>query len=132
MKACDCDVPQAEQDHQKAQLPGGFPAWSPGRVQALIGVSGVYNCFDLADHFNSRGLYRRLFDKIMSVNGRPALKLFSPTYCIKVLSLPFFQIQNGKLSQYFTVRTLCDLATICCRHPAYPWTPVLACQTGAY
>jgi hypothetical protein len=31
-----------------------------------------------------RGLYRRLFDRIMSVNGKPALKLFSPTYCIKV------------------------------------------------
>ncbi|EIE18373.1 PRENYLCYSTEINE methylesterase [Coccomyxa subellipsoidea C-169] len=77
-------ITQTEQDHQKAQLPGGFPAWSPRKVQSLIGVSGVYNCFDLADHFNQRGLYRRLFDRIMSVNGRAALKLFSPTYCVKV------------------------------------------------
>ncbi|KAK9918580.1 hypothetical protein WJX75_005121 [Coccomyxa subellipsoidea] len=76
-------ITQTEQEHQKAQLPGGFPAWSPQRVQSLIGVSGVYNCFDLADHFNQRGLYRRLFDRIMSVNGRAALKLFSPTYCVK-------------------------------------------------
>ncbi len=79
---------QAEQEHQKAQLPGGFPAWSPGRIRAMVGVSGVYNCFDLADHFNRRGLYRRLFDRIMSVNGRAALKLFSPTYCIKASFLP--------------------------------------------
>ena len=75
---------QAEQAHQKAQLPGGFPAWRPDRVRALVGVSGVYNCFDLADHFNTRGLYRKLFDNIMSVHGKPNLKLFSPTYCIKV------------------------------------------------
>ncbi|CAK0731873.1 hypothetical protein CVIRNUC_000054 [Coccomyxa viridis] len=76
-------ITQAEQAHQKAQLPGGFPAWQPQRIRALVGVSGVYNCFDLADHFNRRGLYRKLFDKIMSVNGQPNLKLFSPTYCIK-------------------------------------------------
>ena len=43
---------QAEQEYQKAQLPGGFPAWSPRRMRMLIGVSGVYNCFDLADHFH--------------------------------------------------------------------------------
>ena len=43
---------QAEQEYQKAQLPGGFPAWSPKRMRMLIGVSGVYNCFDLADHFH--------------------------------------------------------------------------------
>ena len=77
---------QAEQTYQNMQLPGGFPAWQPQRVRALIGVSGVYNCFDLADHFNRRGLYRKLFDNIMSVNGQPNLKLFSPTYCIKASS----------------------------------------------
>lgn len=77
---------QAEQSYQKAQLPGGFPAWQPQRVRAMVGVSGVYNCFDLADHFNRRGLYRKLFDNIMSVNGQPKLKLFSPTYCIKASS----------------------------------------------
>ncbi len=77
---------QAEQSYQKAQLPGGFPAWQPQSVKAMVGVSGVYNCFDLADHFNRRGLYRKLFDNIMSVNGQPNLKLFSPTYCIKASS----------------------------------------------
>jgi hypothetical protein len=46
---------QAEQEHQKAQLPGGFPAWSPQRLRGIIGISGVYNCFDLADHFNRCG-----------------------------------------------------------------------------
>ncbi|CAL5224096.1 g6725 [Coccomyxa viridis] len=76
-------ITQAEQSYQKAQLPGGFPAWQPQRVRAMVGISGVYNCFDLADHFNRRGLYRKLFDNIMSVNGQPNLKLFSPTYCIK-------------------------------------------------
>ncbi len=87
---------QAEQEHQKAQLPGGFPAWSPRRVRAMVGVSGVYNCFDLADHFNRRGLYRRLFDRIMSVNGRAALKLFSPTYCVKV----FFSLLTFVFTRY--------------------------------
>ncbi|CAL8465640.1 g5176 [Coccomyxa elongata] len=92
-------ITQAEQEHQKAQLPGGFPAWSPRRIRAMVGVSGVYNCFDLADHFNRRGLYRRLFDRIMSVNGRAALKLFSPTYCVKGVewgaSLPRVVLLHG-------------------------------------
>ena len=99
---------QAEQAHQKAQLPGGFPAWRPDRVRALVGVSGVYNCFDLADHFNTRGLYRKLFDNIMSVNGKPNLKLFSPTYCIKVGA----QICDG-LSHCIAAR-ISSLSTAAC------------------
>ena len=65
---------------------GGFPAWQPQRIRALVGVSGAYNCIDLADHFNRRGLYRKLFNKIMSVNGQSNLKLISPTFsaCISL------------------------------------------------
>lgn len=37
--------------------------------------------------WHRRGLYRKLFTRIMSVNGKPALKLFSPTYCVKARSL---------------------------------------------
>ncbi len=105
---------QAEQSYQKAQLPGGFPAWQPQRVRAMVGVSGVYNCFDLADHFNRRGLYRKLFDNIMSVNGQPNLKLFSPTYCIKASSSNLCHYSqspqregHGTLKQ--TVSVLCEI-----------------------
>ena len=75
---------QAEQEEHRSRLPGGHPQWQPSKIKGLIGVSGVYNCHDLADHLHRRGLYRSLFDRIMSVKGQPQLKLLSPTYCVKV------------------------------------------------
>lgn len=74
---------QAEQEAQEADLPGGSPRWAPGRIRALVGVSGVYNVDGLADHFHERGLYRPLLERIMSLDGRPELKLFSPAHCVK-------------------------------------------------
>ena len=76
---------QAEQSHSPgAQLFGGFPSWPASSIKGLVGVSGVYNCHGLADHFDRQGLYRRLFERIMAVDGQPQLKLVSPTYCVKV------------------------------------------------
>ena len=76
---------QAEQSASSgAQLFGGCPSWPTSSIKGLVGVSGVYNCHGLADHFDQRGLYRRLFERIMAVDGQPQLKLVSPTYCIKV------------------------------------------------
>ena len=66
------------------QLWGGSPPWQSSAIRGMIGVSGVYNCHGLADHFDQRGLYRQLFERIMSVDGQPQLKLVSPTYCVKV------------------------------------------------
>ncbi|KAK9805124.1 hypothetical protein WJX72_000318 [[Myrmecia] bisecta] len=74
---------QAEQELKLHSLPGGQPTWSPCQIRGLVGVSGVYNCHELRDHFHRRGLYRGLFDRIMSLDGKPQLKLLSPTYCIK-------------------------------------------------
>lgn len=59
-----------------------------------MGISGVYNCFGLADHLHRRGLYRSLFDRIMSINGKPQLKLLSPIYCIKVGPLQSSSMQR--------------------------------------
>eukprot|EP00884_Botryococcus_braunii_P011670 jgi/Botrbrau1/20503/Bobra.145_2s0061.1 len=69
---------------------GGDPdqIWLVGqssRIRGIVGVSGVYNCYDMADHFHARGLYHSLFDRIMSIDGQPELKLLSPTYCVKIL-----------------------------------------------
>ena len=47
-----------------------------------MGVSGVYNCADLRQHFNQRGLYYSLFDRIMSFQGKTQLKALSPTYVV--------------------------------------------------
>ena len=76
---------QAEQRKEGALLPGGSPRWRPEALKSIIGVSGVYNCYGLAVHLHSRGLYHSLFDRIMSIKGVTQLKLLSPTYCIKVI-----------------------------------------------
>jgi hypothetical protein len=82
-------VVQVEQEESHSKLPGGVPRWNPKAIKGMIGVSGVYNCFGLADHLHKRGLYRSLFDRIMSINGVPQLKLLSPIYCIKVTAFEF-------------------------------------------
>ena len=72
IKAKNMSMLQAEQEARHAKLPGGDPRWSPRGIKGLVGVSGVYNCHDLADHLHSRGLYRSLFNRIMSKDGRSA------------------------------------------------------------
>lgn len=46
---------QAEQRAKGAALPGGQPAWDTTRLRAFIGVSGVYNVYDLEDHLDRWG-----------------------------------------------------------------------------
>ncbi|GAB4821326.1 hypothetical protein N2152v2_008372 [Parachlorella kessleri] len=71
---------QAEQQGLGLPVPGGSPAWDVRRVKAFVGVSGVYNVHDLVDHFDRRGLYKKVFLQIMSIHGTPQLKLLSPVY----------------------------------------------------
>jgi len=87
-----------EQAESHSKLPGGLPRWNPKAIRGVVGVSGVYNCFGLADHLHRRGLYRSLFDRIMSINGVPQLKLLSPIYCVKVTAAlcSVWQRKKGK------------------------------------
>lgn len=62
---------------------GGMPAWDPAAVKAFIGVSGAYDVHALAEHLHARGLYRNMFSRIMSVDGKPALKALSPLYAFQ-------------------------------------------------
>lgn len=62
---------------------GCTPAWEPRDVRGFVGVSGAYNLDSLADHLHKRGLYRHLFETIMSVDGRPALHALSPTHAMR-------------------------------------------------
>lgn len=80
---------QVEQEmagHSK--LPGGLPRWKSNALKGFVGVSGVYNCYGLADYLHHRGLYRSLFDRIMSIDGETQLKLLSPTYVVKACNSP--------------------------------------------
>lgn len=71
---------QAEQRAGGSALPGGLPAWDVGAVRGMACVSGVYNVHDLEDYLHGRGLYRSLLRRIMSIGGKPQLKLLSPCY----------------------------------------------------
>lgn len=73
---------QAEQQLLGKRLPGGAPSWDPRGIKAFVGVSGVYNVHDIAEYLHARGLYRPLFERIQSLQGRPALKMLSPSYCV--------------------------------------------------
>ena len=73
---------QAEQAMGRKHIFGSTPKWAPTKIKGLVGVSGVYNCADLRQHFNQRGLYYSLFDRIMSFQGKTQLKALSPTYVV--------------------------------------------------
>ncbi|DBA78860.1 hypothetical protein WJX77_001686 [Trebouxia sp. C0004] len=73
---------QAEQAIGPQAIIGGTPKWDVTHLRGLVGVSGVYNCADLRQHFNQRGLYFSLFDRIMSFQGKTQLKALSPTYVV--------------------------------------------------
>ena len=64
---------------------GGSPRWDPARLSGFVGVSSPYNLHALADHLHQRGLYRNLFDALMSVDGRPMLRELSPTHAARAL-----------------------------------------------
>ncbi|XP_027925410.1 isoprenylcysteine alpha-carbonyl methylesterase ICME-like isoform X2 [Vigna unguiculata] len=51
-------------------------SWSISQIKAYFGLSGGYNLLDLVDHFDNRGLYRRIFLSIME--GEESLKVYSP------------------------------------------------------
>lgn len=75
-------VVQAEIATGRKHVFGGTPKWDPTKIRGLVGVSGVYNCADLRQHFNQRGLYYALFDRIMNFQGKTQLKALSPTYVV--------------------------------------------------
>jgi len=77
-----CNATQAEQAIGPRAIIGGTPKWDITHLRGLVGVSGVYNCADLRQHFNQRGLYFSLFDRIMSFQGKTQLKALSPTYVV--------------------------------------------------
>ncbi len=77
-----CNAMQAEQAIGPRAIIGGTPKWDITHLRGLVGVSGVYNCADLRQHFNQRGLYFSLFDRIMSFQGKTQLKALSPTYVV--------------------------------------------------
>lgn len=55
--------------------------WDPKVTKGFIGVSGAYSLDLLSEHLHRRGLYKRMFESIMTLNGKPALKELSPTHC---------------------------------------------------
>ncbi len=59
---------QAEQMVQGLATLGASPAWSPTNLKAFVGVSGAYDLAALAEHLHRRGLYKNLFDRIMSLS----------------------------------------------------------------
>jgi len=69
---------QAEQAATGRPVLGASPVWSPSDVRAFVGVSGAYDLEGLAEHLHRRGLYKNLFEQIMSINGLPALHQLSP------------------------------------------------------
>ena len=63
----------------RATVVGGCPSWDLSKIKGYVGVSGAYNLLTLADHLHRRGLYRHLFESIMTgPEGRPMLQGLSP------------------------------------------------------
>lgn len=61
---------------------GSYPSWPPATLRAFVGVSGAYDLDGLAEHLHRRGLYRGLFEQIMSLDGRPAYNELSPVQVV--------------------------------------------------
>ncbi|GLI62543.1 hypothetical protein VaNZ11_005207 [Volvox africanus] len=61
-------IKQAEQAAQGSLSLGASPVWSPTCLKAFVGVSGAYDLAALAEHLHRRGLYKNLFDRIMSLS----------------------------------------------------------------
>ncbi|KAF3340046.1 putative isoprenylcysteine alpha-carbonyl methylesterase ICMEL2 isoform X1 [Carex littledalei] len=56
-------------------------SWSVSQIKTYFGLSGGYNLPELVDHFNERGLSRRIFLSIME--GEQGLHHFSPEIVAK-------------------------------------------------
>ncbi|GFH18438.1 carboxyesterase-related protein, partial [Haematococcus lacustris] len=69
---------QAEQMASGLSSEQAFPPWNPADVRAFISISGAYDMAGLAEHLHKRGLYRNLFDQIMSLGGTPSMDKLSP------------------------------------------------------
>lgn len=58
---------------------GSAPSWDVTKLKGYVGVSGAYDLVSLAPHLHRRGMYRKLFDSIMSgPSGDPMLEELSP------------------------------------------------------
>ncbi|GLC41944.1 hypothetical protein PLESTB_001050700 [Pleodorina starrii] len=61
-------IKQAEQAARGYPCLGATPAWSPACLRAFVGVSGAYDLKSLAEHLHRRGLYKNLFERIMTLS----------------------------------------------------------------
>lgn len=71
-------IRQAEQAARGEAVAGAAPVWHPMDVRAFIGISGAYDLEGLAEHLHRRGLYKNLFEHIMTVDGKVATRFLSP------------------------------------------------------
>ncbi|PNH06804.1 putative isoprenylcysteine alpha-carbonyl methylesterase ICMEL2 [Tetrabaena socialis] len=60
-------IKQAEQAALGQPALGASPAWSPTALRAFVGVSGAFDLRALAEHLHRRGLYKNLFERVMSL-----------------------------------------------------------------
>ncbi|EFJ43261.1 hypothetical protein VOLCADRAFT_66123 [Volvox carteri f. nagariensis] len=91
----------------KGETGGGHSgvAWSPACLKAFVGVSGAYDLAALAEHLHRRGLYRNVFDRIMTLGckggARPAFEALSPLQAARRLPpgaagmLPYVLLIHG-------------------------------------
>lgn len=64
--ALDSSTPPA---HAHTHTLGACPAWSPRSLRAFVGVSGAFDLRALAEHLHRRGLYKELYERVMSINA---------------------------------------------------------------
>lgn len=97
---------------------GKGPRWDPRDLRGFVGVSGAYSLPDLADHLDKRGLYRSMFQSIMSINGEAKLDVLSPIYIAKQLMtclkfyLPEVLLLHGKKDNSVPYATAEDFAVV--------------------
>lgn len=78
---------QAFQESEKSTCLGGTPSWDSKALKGFVGVSGAYNLVTLADHLHERGLYRNMFESMMTgPDGKPMLAELSPSIFASKLS----------------------------------------------
>eukprot|EP00210_Caulerpa_lentillifera_P000679 g656.t1 len=78
---------QVEQLTCGSSILGRGHRWDPRDLKGFVGVSGTYSLPDLADHLDKRGLYKSMFQTIMSIDGETKLDLLSPVFIAKQLML---------------------------------------------
>lgn len=55
--------------HAHTHTLGACPPWSPRSLRAFVGVSGAFDLRALAEHLHRRGLYKELYERVMSINA---------------------------------------------------------------